>query len=279
MRWTPLCRFGASALLAAGVLCALTPAAVGDVERLSRERQQEIVNAALSAYDEAVSIARQDPTRARALYQDAANSWLALVEAGVQNAALEYDLGNVFFRLGDLGHAILHYRRAQRLNPTDARLEANLRYARERVEPLIPPSAESRLLAQLLFWHHRTSVLGRFKALVALAAIGWLILSAWLWIRRSGVLLAGLIVVALSLAVGASIHWQLYDEAAAPHAVIVRDLQYLRLGRGEGSDLALKQPLGAGVELRVLDRRGDWIEVRLPNEQTGWLPADAVELV
>jgi uncharacterized protein YgiM (DUF1202 family) len=85
--------------------------------------------------------------------------------------------------------------------------------------------------------------------------------------------------VVLALATGVSIRWQMADEAHYPHAVIVADNPYLRLGRGEGSDLALKQPLGPGVELRILQERGDWIEVRLPNDQTGWLPATAVERV
>jgi tetratricopeptide (TPR) repeat protein len=248
-------------------------------DALGPARQREILREALHAFDQAVAVTREDPPRAGELYRQAAAGLLALRDAGVRNAALEYNLGNVYFRLGDLGRAILHYRRAQRLGGDDERLAANLRYARQRVEPRITPSGQTRLTQQLLFWHYDTSPKERFWVLVACAAVGWPLLFLWLRRRSRPLLVAGLIAIALGLAAGASLRWQLDDEVRHPHAVVVADQAYLRLGRGEGTDLALKQPLGAGVELRILQQRGDWVEVRLPNDQTGWLPAEAVERV
>jgi hypothetical protein len=78
---------------------------------------------------------------------------------------------------------------------------------------------------------------------------------------------------------GSSLLSQVRDETHHLCAGLVSGETPLRLGRGEGSDLALKQPLGPGVELRILQQRGDWVEIRLPNDQTGWLPATAVERV
>ena len=257
------------------VLAAALPAARGD-EPLTPARQHEIVRDALNAYDQAVGVAREDPARAAQLYRQAAGGFEALAEGGVRNAALEYNLGNTFFRLGDLGRAVLHYRRAERLATGDARIAANLRYARGRVEPIISPSDESRLLRQVLFWHYQTTPAQRFWVLVGCVSIGWPCLLAWLRWRRGGLAAAGLIFVALAALNAASIQWQLRDEQRHPLAVVVQDRQPLRLGRGEGSDLALQQPLGAGVELRILQRRGEWVEVRLANGQTGWLPAGAV---
>jgi tetratricopeptide (TPR) repeat protein len=259
------------------LLLALAFATSAVAEPLSPARQREILRGALSAFDRAVEVARENPPQAVQLYRQAEADFLALREAGVRNAALEYNLGNVYFRLGDLGRAVLHYRRAAAINPADERLTANLRYARDRVEPRIAPSGESRLAQQLLFWHYGTSPEQRFWTLTALTAAGWLLLFIWLRLRRRGVLIAGLVAAVAALAVGTSLLWQIDDEARAPHALVVAGETPLRLGRGEGSDLALKQPLGSGVELRILQQRGDWVEVRLPNDQTGWLPATAVE--
>ena len=246
---------------------------------LSPARQREILREALSAYDRATEVTREDPSQAAQLYRQAQTGFQALAEAGLHNACLEYNLGNVCFRLGDLGHAVLHYRRAASLDPTDERLTANLRYARDRVEPRIAPTGESRLAQHLLFWHYDTSQRQRFWALVALTAAGWLLMFVWLRARRRGVLIAGLAVGAAALAAGTSLLAQVHDETRYPPAVLVGGETPLRLGRGEGSDLALKQTLGAGVELRIIQQRGDWVEVRLPNAQTGWLPASAIERV
>lgn len=260
-----------------GLTLLVCPLAAAGPEALSSARQREILRDALTAYDQAVAVARTDPTHAAQLYRQAASGFLALRDAGLLNAGLEYNLGNTYFRLGELGPAILHYRRAERLAPSDPRLQANLRYARDRVEPRIATSGQTRLTRQLLFWHYHTSVRQRFWTLATLSAIGWPLLFVWLVWRRRPVLVTGLVIVILALAAGGSAYWQIRDEARSPPAVIVGREQLLRLGRGEGSDPALKQPLGPGVELRILQQVGDWVEVRLPNDQTGWLPAAAVE--
>ena len=265
------------ALLSAAIMVSSIPRA--EAEPLSPEQQIEILRQALDDYDDAVTIVREDPTHAVELYRRAAGGFHTLADAGLRNAALEYNLGNVHFRLGELGRAVLHYRRAQHFDPSSERLDANLRYARERVEPVIPPSGQSRLTRRLLFWHYDTSLPRRGQALLLLSALGWVLLFVWLRWRRRPLLVCGLIGVALALASGASVLWQTSDEARYPHAVIVDDKHYLRLGRGEGSDLALKQPLGPGVELRILQKRGGWIEIRLSNDQTGWLPSAASEQI
>ncbi len=247
-------------------------------DSLPPARQREILRDALQAYDQAVAIARQDPTQAADLYRQSAGGFQALRDAGLCNAGLEYNLGNVYFRLGDVGRAIVHYRRAVALDPGDERLAANLRYARDRVEPRITASGETRLARQILFWHYNTSATGRFWALSLLSILGWPLLFAGVHWRKRTLWIPGALAAAFALAAAASLSWQIHDEGVRPPAVVVAET-HLRLGRGEGSDLALKQPLGRGVELRILQQVGDWAEVRLPNDQTGWVQAGALERV
>ncbi len=271
----PPARVRAAVVLA---LCfAAAPWAAGAGEPLSTQRQREILRSALTAYDQAVAVARERPDEARQLYRQAAGGLLALRDAGRDNAAVEYNLGNIYFRLGELGRAVLHYRRAERLAPGDARLRANLRYARDRVEPVIVPTGQGRLVRSLLFWHYDTSPRQRFVVLMIASGAGWLLLLGGLLRRRRPLVLIAAPFLVATVAVTASLLWQLHDEARRPPAVVVGDAVALRLGRGEGADLALKQALGPGVELRILRQHGDWVEVQLANDQTGWLPAQAVE--
>jgi tetratricopeptide (TPR) repeat protein len=258
---------------------AATLAGLASAEPLSPARQREILRDALGAFDRAVEVVRDDPALAVDFYRRAAAGLLALRESGLRNFALDYNLGNIYFRLGDHGRAILHYRRAAAIEPTNASLLANLRYARDRVEPRIAPSGQQRLVRQLLFWHHGTSMGQRFWALVVLSVGGWSTLALWLRWRSRGLLVGGLIGAAAAMAVGSSLLWQIRADTRCPPAVVVGGEVHLRLARGESADLALKQPLGPGVELGVLQQRGDWVEVRLPNDQTGWLPAAAIERI
>jgi hypothetical protein len=254
-------------------------ATAGGVETLAPERQRELLRQALSAFDQAVGVTRNDPARAEELYRQSAGAFETLAEHGVRNAALEYNLGNACFRLGELGHAILHYRRAERFEPTDAALRANLEYARNRVEPYIEPGGGRQLVNRLMFWINRTSIQDRFWMASIASIAGWLGLTLRLrWRSRSLTVLACLL-IAVGLANAASVGWQLHDETQRPPAVVVGGEHILRLGRGEGYDPALTQPLGPGVELRTLSQRADWVEVELRDGKSGWLPLNAVEKV
>ena len=120
-------------------------------EEMSPERQRQVLREAQGAFDQAVELAHSQPERSQELYRQAVAGFSALVEAGVRNAALEYNLGNAYFRLNELGAAILHYARAQLLDPADQKIAANLEYARRQVEPAIEPRGQTRLVRSLLF--------------------------------------------------------------------------------------------------------------------------------
>jgi len=248
-----------------------------DTAFMTPDRQREVLRQALSAFDDAVACAQHDPAGAQELYRRAAGSFESLVTSGMHSAALEYNLGNTYFRLGMPGHAILHYRRAERLAPGDEVLRANLAYARRQAEPHFPARGQERLWQRLLFWHYGSSLAQRFRTAAVLSGLGWMLLMIRLRWRTPMVLAAGAFAIVLALACGGSVLAQLSDERARPPAVVVEGGYLLRLGRGEGYDPALRQSLGAGVEVRILQQRGDWVEVRLPNDLTGWLPAAAIE--
>lgn len=256
----------------------LLPAA-GAAEPISAERQKELVQSALNAYDEAVAAGRESPDRAEQLYRQSAAAFDALVASGVRNAAIEYNLGNAHFRLKDLGRAVVHYRRAQQIDPSDTRVAANLAYVRQRVEPLIAASADSQLFARLSFWSHIVSREARFRIAAVASIAGWCGLFFWLRRRNRTVLALSVIAIVIGLANGASVATELRSESSAPAAVITRANAVLRQGRGENYDPVLRQPLGPGVEVVVLTERGDWSEVQLVNQQSGWLPtADLLQV-
>jgi hypothetical protein len=85
-------------------------------------------------------------------YEEARDSYLSLTSRDHPVGVVEYNLGNCYFRLGDLGRAVLHYERATRLRPRDADLLHNLRLARRYGEdPPLPesPNAIVRFLERL----------------------------------------------------------------------------------------------------------------------------------
>ena len=94
---------------------------------------------------------------------------------------------------------------------------------------------------------------------------------AWRWALGG---LAFLWITA-GLSVAADLWWS-GDRGAG---VLVADDVAVRKGDGEGFALQFEEPLHQGVEFEVVERRGGWLHIRLPDEKTGWIDADAAALV
>ena len=73
-------------------------------------------------------------------FQSALSNYLVVIERGVKNPQLYYNLGNTYFKLGEPGYAILYYEKALALRSFDRETRENLEYAKrslkERVLPL-----------------------------------------------------------------------------------------------------------------------------------------------
>ena len=74
-------------------------------------------------------------------YAEARRIYLLLREAEGDGAALHFDLGNCALKAGDLGRAILEYRRALRLDPRFQPARTNLEAARRLLPARVPPYA------------------------------------------------------------------------------------------------------------------------------------------
>src|ERR1051325_497601 len=66
-------------------------------------------------------------------FGDAISLYGAILKAGRVSSGLLFNLGNAYFKNGEIGRAIYNYRRAQALAPRDPDVQANLRFARDRI--------------------------------------------------------------------------------------------------------------------------------------------------
>lgn len=71
------------------------------------------------------------------LFQEAADKYLELIENGIENGHIYYNLGNAYFRPGALGRAILAYERARLWIPRDSDLAFNLSHAKDQARDAV----------------------------------------------------------------------------------------------------------------------------------------------
>jgi tetratricopeptide (TPR) repeat protein len=238
-----------------------------------------------TVYDEANRIFGQagketDPRQAFGLYQSAALRYLRLIEeGGIENEKLYYNLGNAYFRSGDFGRAILSYRRAQALAPSDANVRQNLEAARAaRIDRFSDPT-ETRVLRTLLFWHFDLAFGMRLLLLACFSAVFWAL--AALRLSRPGRVAKPALAITggLAAALLLSVCFEGWSVGGRDAAVIVAAESQARKGDGANYEPAFTEPLHAGAELKVLERRGEWVQGELPDGRTFWVQARDLETV
>lgn len=211
-------------------------------------------------------------------YSAAVTAYSALVEMGVHNATIYYNLGNAYFQLNDPGRALLNYRRAQELRPRDQELNINLALVRaQRIDVQEDDEALLHALAE------STYALMTLRELSWLMAIVWCLgcglLTGWLLIpdyRRR--LRLPLMMSALLVGVGfAVLFGRVHVDFARPPAVVI-DVS-VEVMSGPGAEYLPIFRLYSGAELRLLQSRVDWVRFVLPDGRQGWLPRTAVETI
>ena len=215
-------------------------------------------------------------------YAGAAESYERILEGGVESGELHYNLGNAWFRLGELGRAILHYERARRLMPRDGDLAANLVLARSLTVDQVTPLPGFWLFRVARWW---VDLLSR-PVLLAVVTLGWLTAMGALilaiagrgesvvrWSRRvaaaAGVvtLVFGLSLVARESETGRSDQAVIMAEEAAVHSAPSNDRELLIFTVHEGT------------KVRVERRSDAWVEIALEDGKVGWLRSGQLVLI
>jgi hypothetical protein len=213
-------------------------------------------------------------------YEEAAEAYRTVLRYQVEDARVEYNLGNAEFRRGNLGRAILHYERARRLDPTDPDVRANLDYARSQRLDRVPPPERPAVVAWLIRWQDRIGADRLAWAALGLVWAGcgvlvWGLSVPGRWRARQGWSLAAL--VTLLALVGASWYGTVERQAGDSTAVVVARLVEVLAGPGENN--ATLATIHEGLDVEVWAEREEWLQVRLPNGVSGWVSRHSVERV
>ncbi len=190
-----------------------------------------------------------------------------MIDDGAVSGAVFYNQGNAWMRAKQPGRAIAAYRQAQRYLPRNPYLDANLQYA------LGPgASAHRPIFETILFWQNWLGYPEKFYAAAAAALLTFCFAIIMLFTSRHRLwrrlVLAGAAITALMI-ISAAYDWYRFDYVV--RGVITQADVVARKGNAESYEPALNEKLSEGTEFRLLERRGDWLLIRLPGGQEGWI--------
>lgn len=222
-----------------------------------------------------------DSAYAREQYTEAVRMYETLLKSGV-SASLYYNLGNAYYRCGDVSRAILSYERASLLSPGDADIRFNLELARAKTVDKIVPESEMFFVTwfrKMVNWTGADQwAVAALVCLVFFAAATLLFLfSGRILLRKTGF---GVAVCTLLLAV--LFHIFAYQQKQKllyrTHAIVMSSSLPVRSTPSKtGTDLFV---LHEGTKVEITDdTMKEWKEVRIPDGKVGWVPAESLERI
>lgn len=202
-------------------------------------------------------------------FAEAAAGYEKLLQSGVAAPALYFNVGNAYFKSGQIGRALAEYRTAEKLAPRDPDVRANLQFVRTQVSnPTLAPTR----------WQHAfgTLTVNEWATLAAVAFWLTLVLLTAAQLRpalkrplRSLMMLG----MAATVVLGGCLAMA-WPNASMKTAIIVSHDAIIRNGPLDESPSAFTAHDGA--ELRILDSKDNWLQVAAAENRIGWVKRDQV---
>jgi len=219
-----------------------------------------------------LSYENEDYKKAISLYEE-------LLNKDKVSAEVFYNLGNSYFKLKNIGRAILNYERALRFTPRDRDLRLNLKFASSMTIDKIDISEKGFILNVILFLYNRMNIdeLTMLVLTIYLVVILVLIFSIFFVAKRKTIFYnIGIAIVPLIL-FSISLISKIHSENFVKKAVVLVEKVDVRSGPKE--DYLLQFSLHEGTIVRVVKERQSWYEIDLSRDLRGWLPKDSVEII
>ncbi|MFH1007230.1 MAG: tetratricopeptide repeat protein [Candidatus Latescibacterota bacterium] len=211
-------------------------------------------------------------------YEEAVAAYEEIAGMGVADGRVYYNLGNAYFKAGQLGKAILSYERARRLLPRDEDLSANLRFVRQLKVDKDPPEDRNVLLRFALACYEGVGLDALTMGASVLYFMIMLFVSGWIWYGRRfrlAFLTALLFLGAALIPIGGALAGKIHAHAYVKEAIVISDEVTARSGPGpEHTKIFV---LHEGTKVRLERRDGDWALVRLESGIRGWLEQKGME--
>lgn len=206
-------------------------------------------------------------------YREALSLYSALDSLGYQSGELYYNLGNTYYKVGQIGKAILYYEKAKRFIDGDEDLQTNLDLALARTKDKIPELPKFFLEALL------EKVLNVFS----LGGLGFFVLlflygtaAIFIFQLRNlfgfnslvGQIFKYMFLVLFTLSL---ILFLLKSSRLATHrnAVILNPVVNLKSEPREQSTTI--SVIHEGLKVEISRKESEWLEVKLPDGTKGWI--------
>jgi tetratricopeptide (TPR) repeat protein len=214
-------------------------------------------------------------------YKSAEQYYRQILDSGLENGSVYYNLGNACFKQKRLGEAIYYWEKARQNLPGDRDIRENLQFANLLLVDRIETPADP-LPLQILARVHGFFTITQESWLVLIFAFGAnLLFSLYLKAKNARnafrALLGSLIVGILFVVFACSLSWKIYGKEHRKEGVVIE--QKVDVRSGPGPENITVFAVHEGIKVRVHESSHGWYQISLPNGWSGWLPQDFLRIL
>ena len=212
-------------------------------------------------------------------YKDAVELYTKVVDLQYESAILFYNLGNSYFKNAEYARALLWYERARRLEPANEDIIHNISFVQQKLIDKIEILPEFFIVkwwnaCASLFTGNQWANISIGACILLVICLLILLLVRILWLRSISIFVA---VFALFLTVFSIVFAK--KETARymqhPEGIIMAQVVNVKSTPNEkGADLFV---IHSGLKVGITDQLNEWVEIRLPNGEKGWILANLME--
>ena len=215
-------------------------------------------------------------------FRQALADWEDIQEAGVTSTQLLYNLGNAYFKNGEIAPAILWWERALKESPSDKDIVYNLEYARSLTQDRIDQVPEFFLKTWARNACH--SLPSNTWAVLSLIFLAATLALALLFLlgptpgkRRLG-FFGAIVALLCTLCTWGFARWQDQDLKSQEYAIVMKPVSSVGSSPSADSskDLFI---LHEGTKVRILDNVSGYTQIEIPDGRQGWIPSKDIEVI
>ncbi len=208
-------------------------------------------------------------------YAKAITEYEQVLKAGYQSPELYFNLGNACFRQGQLGLAVLYYTRAQKLDPRDDDIRANLAFAHAYRVDKIEVTEETILLDYVNRFFNYFSLNEGITVTVILyflAAAAILARYVYRWVYVPGPAMVLVLAIFAMVVIFSAV--KIDRDVTTRTGVIL--VQQTDVKNGPGAEYKNQFTAHAGLTFTIEREESGYYLVNLENRLKGWVVTSAV---
>lgn len=208
-------------------------------------------------------------------YLGAISEYQKQIDHGDNSAYVYYNLGNSYFKAGDLDKALINYYRAFRKNPRDKDIINNLSLTMEKTGQNFIPDT----MPKIIFLAYNYFSLRELKGLSFIGLWLFAISITFFVFFKYRRFWFKTVILSLCLTLFFTGFYLIRKKKDLQDlAVVVSPRAELRSGPSENFPVALNVPRAQILEVR--DKKGEWVEVSLKNENNfTWVQQKYIEVI